>query len=688
MVYRLGSSRSLLVLLLIILVQLGTPEPAAAKDGPGRLVGSAPISDRLNLDYEYFYNANALRDVIVVGDDLVALTDAGVLQRFDSGELTLLGRHLAAKPITAIASFGDSHVLIGVEDGEIQKLASPDWASTVLGRVTGRPSWVGSYRHDEKPSAVVVSVVPLELPEEEDDDRPKWKLVVHDLGIDQTVEVTAMAGAMAPPSAFLLDRNLRLWMGVDQGEWGGILGYVDLRTEVQKTVGDVSGISGIVELRDGTILVHGGMTHMGMTSGFVKRVDGDALVELAAFDNDDKTRKDPPDEPVLPIAHVLEPAGDGPLRVLSYGELYHYDPKFSEGRFVDYVRLRYTPGRRFSVGTAPAVQRALLHPTDPERLLLATGNDGIVVWSADDVRAASFEGQLESPPSRVVRGGESPILDSWGYPHVGRDGAWKRVALQPEAKRPTRGGWNDHRIFLNADGSILTARRTTWTPGDLVITRWEDDTPTVIAEGDRSRLYLGSLFHTPDGRLWASHDAVSRQSEESWSPTGVDVETYHDYTVLNSAGPTWIVHDDDDATVFLMHEQKDGVRITKLDFRDSKGSPLHILDVSDRGDAYLLATRSGLFDWSGTADPPTPSTLPIENGVPKRVCVDDDGNVWVAGDSLHILPAGADEAVPAAGPWASLSGADVFDIAPAGESAVWLTLGYRGALRLELRAEK
>jgi hypothetical protein len=106
-------------------------------------------------------------------------------------------------------------------------------------------------------------------------------------------------------TAFLLDCKHRLWLGADNGEWGGWCDCVDLDAgQVRSIAGQRIyehttqllwlGVYGFTELRDGQVWAYGGSMHMGMTDGFIWRVDQGKSEKLYMLDNEpreDKNRR-------------------------------------------------------------------------------------------------------------------------------------------------------------------------------------------------------------------------------------------------------------------------------------------------------------------------------------------------------------------------------------------------------------
>src|SRR5262249_10092104 len=142
-------------------------------------------------------------------------------------------------------------------------------------------------------------------------------------------------------TVYLLDSKHRLWLGADNGEWGGWCSHVDLRAgRVYSIPGRKiydhtpekhwPGVFGFTELRDGQVWAYGGITHLGHTEGFVWRVDRGEAEELYRLDNFRRERAPQPDDrPDLPITHVFEEPKTGAILVVAFSDIYRTDSRLA-----------------------------------------------------------------------------------------------------------------------------------------------------------------------------------------------------------------------------------------------------------------------------------------------------------------------------------------------------------------------
>ena len=97
----------------------------------------------------------------------------------------------------------------------------------------------------------------------------------------------------------------------------------------------------MIELADGQVWAFGGMSHMGVNSAYITRVDGDEPRPL--FVTEPVVRREEDREtgrPSVPITHIIEEVGD--LVVFSYSEVFRVDKKLTTWKKLA------TPGRQLS----------------------------------------------------------------------------------------------------------------------------------------------------------------------------------------------------------------------------------------------------------------------------------------------------------------------------------------------------
>ena len=219
----------------------------------------------------YHFDRNALAATARASDGTyIALTDSGNLLAFDPATYTLVAERVPWSPATSLSATLTG-VVAGLDDGRIVSVDVPSLKMQRIGAVDGHPAWIGRRRS----GALLVAhgFAP---------DKPfGWgerglaSLVVEELGTGRSLRIPFVA------TAFLLDSRDRLWLGADNGEWGGRLAVVDLeKWTVRELKRPPAGVYGIVETIEGRIWVHGGTMHMGMHEAFVSALDGASQTTL------------------------------------------------------------------------------------------------------------------------------------------------------------------------------------------------------------------------------------------------------------------------------------------------------------------------------------------------------------------------------------------------------------------------
>jgi hypothetical protein len=373
---------------------LTTPLPGA-EPGSGSASGTIRLPSGLAAHYAYHYNRNALRDSRLVGDAIIALTESGNLLRLDLATLKLTREWFGAVRAVCLGRGELGAVLAGFEDGRVCRVDAASLALTEVVRLSGKPRWVEAVADDAGPSAKtrLVAVVEQTRPVERNGRQFQAAIeVVQDLGSGKTyaLDFKKPDGPDRGPVAFLVDSRRRLWLGADNGEWGGWCCYVDFKEGKVQTVPGPEidedtrnqywlGIYGFTELRDGQIWAYGGMLHMG-SDGFIGRVDRGRCEGLFRFDGLSDDKPLPADRPHLPVTHVIEDPKTGAIQVVSFSDIYRTDSKLAHWAKVHVLKIGYRWGRPDALGTYPSVRSVLpiQEPGKADRLLFTTRMGGFV----------------------------------------------------------------------------------------------------------------------------------------------------------------------------------------------------------------------------------------------------------------------------------------------------------------------
>jgi hypothetical protein len=467
----------------VLAVACLTPPLPGAEPGSGSQSGTVRLASGLTAHYAYYSDRNALRDGRRSRDAVIALTESGNLLRLDLATLKPTRDWAGPVPAVCLGRGDEGGVLAGFKDGRVCRIDPTTLALTEVARLPGEIQWVGTMSDGahEPGKSRLIAVVGQTNP------------VVHDLGSGKAYPFGRRA------SAFLLDRKQRLWLGADDGEWGGWCSYVDLQAgQVHPVAGPKkpgprggnrwSGIFGFTELRDGQVWAYGGTTHMGITEGFLCRVDQGQAEALYQADNsallrfqraeaekamEEEQRKEaeiernqrelagprpkakdvaepqprakppenplPVDRPRLPITHVVEDSRTGTILVVAFSDIYRTNTRLARWAKVHELDIGYRWGRRDAMGAYPSICSVLPieEPGKPFGLVFGTRLDGFVRLIDGKETHHELPGQLSAGEVKRIEDSSEGILavdesdendhEYWRF----RDGAWGAVSFAP-----------------------------------------------------------------------------------------------------------------------------------------------------------------------------------------------------------------------------------------------------------------
>src|SRR5439155_5964317 len=120
---------------------------------------------------------------------------------------------------------------------------------------------------------------------------------------------------------------------------------------------EVSGVLGFLRSTDGRLLAYGGLSHMGMHTGYITQVNKEHLQYAGQFESND-SKQPIPDKvseirPRGPIDLMANDFDKGGFWVVSAHILYRTNSQLSAWTKVVDLGGRWYGGRRFSVGNTP-----------------------------------------------------------------------------------------------------------------------------------------------------------------------------------------------------------------------------------------------------------------------------------------------------------------------------------------------
>jgi hypothetical protein len=654
----------------------------ARSDGP--VTGSTHTERLGTVQWSYHFDHNALKDAKLVGRDLVALTESGNLVRFDAETLAITAHQVVPGRGIAVAHGDSGKLLIGAEDGQIYELTSDTFTLALVTKAAGRVVWLSSGKTIGKAHSIVALIDAradvMPWPGEpfkayETRSARIERQVINPLRVLISAGGTSKyipfkQGSFATPTAFMLDDSGRLWMGADKGEWGGQYSYMELRTGNIHNFDTGSGVLGFLKARDGRVLAYGGMSHMGMESGFIADVSKKSALYLREFTNRPKTELPETTKRVLDQGKAGRPAelegaprgavdlviednvSDG-FWVLSAHDVYRCDRDFAKWEKVADFGGRWSGGRNYSVGNTPTIRRVLATSADHPDLIAVSARDGLARLANGKIEHVQVRGQIESSIIEVWPTSIGIVFLNDDDSHTGwrlDDDGWQRLRFVPD-ERPsdtyTYASWSFAEPILD-DHGIVAYFGTNSTPGERGFLKVGDQLKAAVLQTwtDESSFYGSSILGTSDGTmLEVSDDGLRRWTGKEWESAGSHSGSDTDRRRLLKARSYIPLSNRGARAVFLDAELGDLLGLTKsekgYDLRPlttAKGSaPAGIFDAIADHDGYLLAaTASELVRFNPESG--ERQVIPSPNATEefKTIVRDSAGRIWTAGELLYV----------------------------------------------------
>jgi hypothetical protein len=659
------------------------------------------------VEYSIHVDRNSLIDSVRVRDGLIALTSSGVLLRFELPGVRLVRERIELDEVTCIGLGERGAVLAGLADGRVCRVDPATLALTDMVKLPAPVQWLGWCRGaGNRPAGLVVATRQTKAMEQDGHrwKRPCW--MVHELATNKSFALDYVANTV------LFDRAGRLWIGTDNGEWGGHVTRIDLSTGAVTTIKPPAdhkleeqpfwdGIYGFVELRDGQIWAFGGTSHMGVNEGQITRVDEGEARTLVAFHPPVNPVEPVPDpsRPGMPITHIIEESNG--LLIFSYSDVFRVDKALKAWKRSATLEIQYHWGRPDAMGSYPAVRT--VHPPshEGEPYLLATIGDGYVVLDAQKMTPHSIPGQLAtSNIDNIANTSEGtlvfeddPALPTW---KLGPKG-WETPTLAPPFERDRPGDAplpeieNDDKIghetsvLVGPGGMIYTVSGTSDSPGTRT-TAHRVDGKTVRLGRETSSLEPSSSFITADGTLWnAAHYGLLRFQKGRWEP--VEALAPGDFPPgpikpLNHDGPPWILLDHRRKRLWRLDHGTRGEnpRLTRVHLENERRTPTINDGIPWSDGSLLLATDQGLRAYAPGMHTLTPANVPEPPQHATAVARDGLGRIWLVADKKLWLSepgAKAPEAFDRV-PWVGLSAVEALVADPQQPDGIIAALGSRG----------
>ena len=412
--------------------------------------------------FEYHFDRNAIVDSRLLESRILGLATSGNLVVFDADSFALRGEKVLHRRATCLGPGENGHVLAGISNGCIVRVATADLTLERVDDVPGVPRWIGKRAKD---GALVIAYQP-------DPDLP-GRLRVRDQGKGRTYEVGTR------PVLFL-DSKDRLWVASD-----GKVYVVELETGTRterEWPGGWLGVRGFSEFADGQVWAFGGDRRAKATPSFVARVSPglkpDLLYQVA-------NKRQPPFAPTTPITHVIDDEEGSRVIVVSYDSVLVSDRSLGAWKPLDALGgARRNDDALFALGRA--------HRTS-SGILLTLERGGFMELTSEFTRRHVLEGQYAvSRPSGIVRLEKGMAFFGDGGPSFYAGGTWR--ALPDPVMPPAE--------LLGFGRQGETERR--WAA--MLTIPLEGESSYVIAKAGSPRRYLGHLHGLRDVFLTARWD--------------------------------------------------------------------------------------------------------------------------------------------------------------------------------------
>ena len=355
------------------------------------------------------------------------------------------------------------------------------------------------------------------------------------------------------PGHYLLGPDGRLWVGADNGEWGGKCYYMDLRTGAVRTLKDgINGVLGFLLAPQGRVIIYGGMAHMGSYEGYVAGVNPNGITKLADFHFDpwgeipsntpvtgevqraareaaERKAQEDKDHPKGPIDLIEIDSAEGGFWVVSQQVLFHASEDFHDWKRLAELGGRWIAGRRFSVGGTPTINELFALPNDKNTLVAVMGQGrALMRISGGHIERHQASGQLEEPLTDLWQTANSTLFVDEGPEDHGlwmlqRD-MWRRVSLFPD-KPPADDGttWYFAEPFGNEGSPIMAFAHDNLGPGVAFLIKLNDRGEPLIVNswpGDSSEFETAFLRTSDDVILKTADKKLFVWRGKQWEDVG------------------------------------------------------------------------------------------------------------------------------------------------------------------------
>ncbi len=447
------------------------------------------------LGIEYHFDGNAIVDSRFVGERLLALSASGHVLSFDRETFAVRDQKVLRRRATCLGPADKTHMLAGIANGVIVRVAAEDLSLERIADVPGVPRWIGKRSTD---GALVVAYQTSQSGED---------IVIKDEGQGRTYEV-------GPRPILFLDSGDRLWVAS-----AGKLHVIDLASGAAKEVGFKGrwdGVRGFVELSDRQVWAFGGVERSGEMSSFVIRLAPGAK-PVAIYSPTGKRRAGDDAWPTTPITHILEAAEPVGVLVVSDNGVSVVDKSLASWKPLDPLATGHREDDALhAVGQAHLANHGIL-------VTLARG--GFLEVTPDYTRRHLLDGQnTVTRPTEIVRLADGIAFYGDGGPLFYSKGGWHPlpdpVVPPAELMGSARPGEKERQwaamTTIPIEGEVSYVIAKAGPPRhyighvhglrDVFLTaRWDGKVLTVLGR-EELPIEPDDTFATPDRQLWNVDD--------------------------------------------------------------------------------------------------------------------------------------------------------------------------------------
>ena len=693
---------------LVTLAALSCVAPGVLQTGQPIVPAPPPIRGGLTINgttfqTDYYFDHNALRQAVRAGGSIIAMTSSGNLLRFDLATLQMTGQTIVKGRATWLAAADDEHVLIGTEDGRIDRVDIETWRRISVGAAEGRVVWIG--KSDGSIVAAVAGTPGRDswlgegvrdyskrIQAEAARAKTRAGVLVIEAGKARRIDVRSATVDLSD-AIYGLDRKT-LWLGNDRGEFGGSLHRMDLSTGTITPVTFKNNVRGFT-IVPGAVFAYGGVSHMGVEAGYVTRLGSGQPEDVAQFNNDAEFKNQRPDptRPSGPIDHFVPTAeGDG-FWAVSNHQLFRVDKTLKSWSRGESLGGRWFGGARYAVGNTPTVNSLIV---DPERqsLIAAMGRDGLVRVSRSGESRTAFAGQLEVDGLDIWTTSVGTIL----LPSLARSpSAWTRRAQSWDGtffdgvNSTSPDGWYECAVAGDDGKGVIVFCEAPMTPGERALFRIGRDRRAEVLDrwtGEGDALWGWLMSPTNQAVEKAYGGDLRVRGSGGWKTIGrsvlPDELAVHGqlpqrrFSLLYRIGDVSYFHDMGHGFLTVLAPKTGGTfelaRVRGMGDRSSG-----IWDAVPDGDNWILsASHTGLFRVHLPDGKAQKVASPNDQDVITTIARDRQGRLWAGGDAIYVSSDQGAHWTMLDLPMTSRDSTRRIRPSPNADRGVWISLGARG----------